>query len=180
VKYAQIDISAMPQNRKNLPVIVKFKRQSQTVFVTATPRETFGTLVSRLVDMINKMGGLKLENDPVKLDEVDGSDNADSGLPEIDIPKPSFETATSDEEQESIGDIKQHKEAGGVQIDAEKLKFALPRDPSDIYKAGFKDVEYKPSDKISSLSLTDYSVIAFALNDEDFKICEPVAEDDTE
>ena len=166
----------MPQNKKNLPIIGKFKRQSQTVFVTATPRETFGVLVTRLVDTINKTGGLKLENEPIGLDNEDDDGNEDLELPDIDIPKPSFETASSDEEQQNSDE--KDTDAGNVQLDAEKLKFALPRDPSDIYQGGFEDMDCKTSDKISNLALTDYSVIAFALKDEDFRICQPTIDED--
>lgn len=148
------------RSKKNLPVIIKFKRQAQTVFVTATPRETYGVLISRLVDTINGSGGLRLDNHPHKLQDKDS---------DIDIPQPSFDVASDDDDDDDDDTAK----PGTIQVAADKLKFALPKDASDIYRSGYIDLECTDSDRMDELGLEDNSVVAFALKDEEYEICEP-------
>ncbi|VEU19541.1 DEKNAAC100791 [Brettanomyces naardenensis] len=165
----------MARSTKNLPLILKFKRQSQTVFITVSPRETVGALIGHLIEAINDTGGLKVHNLPKSLDDA----QSDVELPDINIPKPSFETDSDNDDDDDDDDDDEKlekKSTDTITLGGEDIKLALPKDGSDIYKSGFEPLDWKSSDKIEKLELEDYKVIAFGLLDEPFEITEPVEE----
>lgn len=155
-------------------MVIKFKRQAETVFVTATPRETFGTLVGRLIEMINAAGGLKERCDPLGLEE----ETADAAGAPLVIPKPSFDTGSSDEEDVDIDTdaTAETVDTRGQMVEAGQLTFGVPKDASDIYQGGYEAVEFDTSASLEKLPLTDYSVVVFALAGEEFEIVQPEPE----
>ncbi|OWB86289.1 hypothetical protein B5S33_g4975 [[Candida] boidinii] len=99
-----------PKSRKpvKIPLTLKLKRGSQTIFILLQNNATIKTLKIQLVESINGAGGLPVDLEPLKVSLVEDADN-DGGVSDddgadlaydINIPKPSFATNSEDEDDD--------------------------------------------------------------------------------
>ncbi|GME79585.1 unnamed protein product [Ambrosiozyma monospora] len=178
---------------KQLPIILKFKRQSQTIFIQFQQSSNLHQLKLSLFETINRSGGLKIINDPIQLTD-DGDPLDDDEIDDdqdIDIPKPSFDVNTDDDdddddesdEEKKSKQTRTEKPAGKGKIKLEnvdQLELGLPSDKFDAYNSKISkinDDDYTGK-KIQDLNLKDFDVIFFKLaTDDDFKVYKPEVEE---
>ncbi|GMG20380.1 unnamed protein product [Ambrosiozyma monospora] len=182
---------------KQLPIILKFKRQSQTIFIQFQQTSTLNQLKLSLFETINRSGGLKIVNDPIQLtddgDPLDDDDDIDEDGQDIDIPKPSFDVnsdSDDDDDDDASDEEKKLKQTstekptgkGKVKLEnVDQLVLGLPSDKFDAYNCKIlkiTDDDYIEK-KLQDLNLKDFDIIFFKLGnvDEDFKVYKPEVEE---
>ncbi|GME90003.1 unnamed protein product [[Candida] boidinii] len=112
-----------PKSRKpvKIPLTLKLKRGSQTIFILLQNNATIKTLKIQLVESINGAGGLPVDLEPLKVSLVEDADNDagesdDDGADlayDINIPKPSFATNSEDEDDDDDNDEDEISTNGG-------------------------------------------------------------------
>ncbi|OWB77185.1 hypothetical protein B5S32_g1346 [[Candida] boidinii] len=109
-----------PKSRKpvKIPLTLKLKRGSQTIFILLQNNATIKTLKLQLVESINGAGGLPVDLEPLKVSLAEDGDN-DGGVSDddgadlaydINIPKPSFATNSDEEEDDDDNNVNDEDE----------------------------------------------------------------------
>lgn len=157
----------------NLPLTLKLQNGAITYFINLPSSATINQLATKLSEVINLSGGFTKNLKPVSIEQ--GSDD-------IDIPKPSFDVNSSDEEiEEDLANTTADTEIGGsdgIQIDSQSLKFAL----SKTKKMDLDNLVLITDEAatLKSLQINDYDLILFAMKEDEFNIIEPEADRDVE
>ncbi|ODV85395.1 hypothetical protein CANARDRAFT_7510 [[Candida] arabinofermentans NRRL YB-2248] len=186
-----------PKKQITKPIILKFKRQSQTIFIQIEINKTIKDLKYQLIEIISQTGGLKINNQAVKLHDLNDDDDADgegaddgdgnNGMMDIEIPKPSFDISDDDDDddddgEDDDGDVTKETIVGDLGIvnltSIEDIKLSLCSS-NTIYEGPYDifDDDDDETTTIEQLQLKDFDTFIFALNDEEFNVYKPIETD---
>lgn len=172
----------MPPKKTNQDLlIIKLKRQSSTYIVDCNQKDSIGDLKKKLAHMINSTNGLKLDDRPVSLAEMDALIDKDN------IPVPNI--GMNDSDSESDGEINaddndiKAKDSNSnstelnddscVQVSEDDITLGTFTDPSDVYTSSVEVIDLPDSTKLNKMNNQDLGSLAFKIKSEEFKIYKP-------
>lgn len=141
---------------------LKLQNGAVSYFVNIAATSSFDQLAEKLTEMVNRSGGFIKNLKPVPIEQAQD---------DVEIPKTSFDDS-SDEEVEDVattdGEVVDIKT--GVEIEASVLKFAVI--PKGKGMDDLKQVE-DTSDNLAEYGVSDYSIVLFALLEDEYDYVEP-------
>ncbi|ODV95001.1 hypothetical protein PACTADRAFT_17670 [Pachysolen tannophilus NRRL Y-2460] len=169
---------------KSIPLTLKLKNNSYTFFLLSSINDTIKDLKIQLAEMVNESGGYIRDSKPeIMSDGISkGRDTEDGVDDEIEIPKPSFDLASSDEEvEEGDEDVKMNEDESstkdikkGVRVKPEDLKIAISKNKSNFYD--YKSILILDNDKeiLNNVeNIQENGILFFGLQDEEIVVVEP-------
>lgn len=130
-------------------------RKKQAFIVTVSARSSALDLKTKLLEMISAVGGLRNGE----------SKQEDESEDDIPIPVPTYGDDDDSEEEGNAATSTSVKIHGEVPRLGD-LVIGEPKDPSNVYGGGFKDIQ----DEKAQLDLKQFGIFAFRLYDEKFQV----------
>lgn len=157
----------MPPKAVKTQIIIKVKRQASIYFITVLPNDTISTVKAKIVDIVNKSGGLILKDELKPITE--------GGIRAPDAPMiGGIDDSSSDAEQEGAEDDGYDTDdtapmvfTNTKQISIDEIELGYSEANGD----GIIDIKTEDSTKVSNLKwIVDFATIVFKLKNEDFKL----------
>lgn len=174
----------MPPKKINQDlIIVKLKRQSSTYILDCNQKDSIGDLKKKLAHMINSTNGLKVDDRPVSLAEMDAlidKDNKD--VPNIDMNDSDSDSDldiginTEDNDIKANDSKKNSTELNDdsfVQVLEDDITLGIFTDASDIFSSSIETIDLPDSTKLTKIDNQDLESLAFSIKSEEFKIYRP-------
>ena len=146
------------------PYTIKLKSGTKTILLLQPPSNTLADLKLALIKALHDT-------------QPDDADDAD----DISIPNSSFDTVPASKGSDTDTISKNKGKSKLIDYSATNLRLALPSDPSNL-EAGWIPISEVQDNKdtLETLMIRDMSVLAFATDDDEFKIRIPTFDDEDE